>query len=276
LEILFQNNSFSTVKIASDGQLQVESAIVSTDYDAVGQMRVGYRDYRIIDARWEIGRSPGRTDEGCADVPGLAGVEAYLEAGPALRREVGVERNGVPLELLSECVKAVLQAESFMYFDRGYPTARSYEEYWDKMYVNSCRYYSNLDRVKGGYLEEETNYRRTIGLFNRFLVSRVIRQDNGSYVVSGGFCDSAHELSVSVDLDQEGIVSGAAGNYLRAPEDVCRESNRHIAKLLGQDFTQIKKKEVGGMLGGSQGCVHLVDLVFGMAKAFVAAQTRGN
>ena len=266
MEILYQSNVFSSTKITRERQLLAECSIISTDYDAAGQLLLDYHSYRIEEARWEIGRSPGGQHNGSGEALELIGVEAYLDIGSSLRAKVGSERGGLPLELLSECVKAVVQAETFMLLDRGYPTPEAYEEHWDKMYLNSCRYYSNLHRVDGGYWLENAAYRRSLCLFNRAVDCRVIRVGDDCYSVAGGFCDSAHELSVLIDLDREGTVIHGAGNFLRAPDDVCQESVAHIAKLMGRNLTEMNKKDIGGLLGGGQGCVHLVDLVYAIAR----------
>jgi len=261
MEILFQKYMCSSVVASEKGQLLAESTLVSTDYDAIARITADYYNYRINDAWWEICRSPGGEYNGVGKAPELVGVEAYLGAGVALRQAVGSGGGGVPLSLLSECVKAVLQAESFMFTDRGYPTPESYEEYWEEMYVNSCRYYSNLDRVNRGWLAEETKYTRSKGLFNRFLDCRVCRLSDGGIAVSGGFCDSAHELSVYLELGGDGVIIKCVGNFLRAPDPVCRENKIHIAGLMGKKPAELGKREIGGLLGGEQGCNHLVDLV---------------
>jgi hypothetical protein len=208
-------------------------------------------------------------------VPELIGVEAYLEIGSALRQGVGTGKDGVPLELLSECVKAVIQSETFMLLDRGYASPEAYEEYWDEMYLNSCRYYSNLSRITGGYLAGGlTDYRRTLCLFNRIIDCRVSRLAKGGFAATGGFCDSAHELSLFVEVDEAGVVTCCAGNFLRAPDVVCRENKLHIAKLVGRKLAGVSKKDIGGQLGGGQGCVHLVDLAYALNRAITAGMER--
>lgn len=49
---------------------------------------------------------------------------------------------------------------------------------------------------------------------------------------------------------------------LRVPDAVCLESTEFLSCLLGADPLALPSKKVlAGMLGGSQGCIHLVDLV---------------
>ena len=274
MEIIFQKYMYSGVYAAEKGCLLAESSLVSTDYDAIGRMTADYYSYRIKDAWWEICRSPANEYLGSGQAPELTGVEAYLGAGPSLRQAVGDIGGGIPLFLLSECVKAVLQAEQFMHTDRGYSSTASYELYWEEMYENSCRYYSNLDRVKRGWLEEEYVYKRAKGLFNRFLDCRVYRLDSGGMSVSGGFCDSAHELSAYLEMDSKGVITYSAGNYLRAPDAVCMENKAHIAGLRGRKPAELAKRKIGALLGGAQGCHHLLDLVNEMCETVTSALNR--
>ena len=274
MEIIFQKYVHSGVMATGDGQLLAESNSVSTDCDAVGRLTVDYYNYRINEAWWEIGRSPGGELNGVGQAPELAGVEAYLGAGAALRKALGGKSGGMPLMLMSECVKAILQAESFMRVDRGYPTVRSYELYWEEMYVNSCRYYSNLDRVNRNWMAADVFGKRDKSLFNRFVDCRVCRLDEGKFSVSGGFCDSVHELSAYLELDANGVITTIVGNYLRAPDPVCRENKEHLVHVLGEKPAQLTKKQIGASLGGGPGCSHLVDLVYEMCETATIALER--
>ena len=276
MEIIYQKYIHSGAIVLGEGRLLAESTYVSTDYDAVGRMTVDYYSYEIKNAWWEICRSPGSALNGVGKAPELAGVEAYLGAGAALRKALGDKGGGMPMILLSECVKAILQSESFMRVDRGYPTIESYELYWEEMYVNSCRYYSNLDRVGRNWEAAGVFGRRDISLFNRFVDCRVCRLAEGKMAVTGGFCDSVHELSAYLELDRAGVITNSVGNYLRAPDPVCNENKQHFATLIGKEPAKLTKKEIGALLGGSQGCNHLVDLVYEMGETIAAAQRRAS
>lgn len=274
MEIIYQKYLHSSVIAADKKQLIADCSLTGTDYDAIGRLTTDYYSYSIDDAWWEICRSPANEFNGAGRAPELKGVEAYLGAGGALRKAVGAVAGGIPLVLLSECVKVVLQAETYMFADRGYPTSDAYELYWEEMYANACRYYSHLDRVNRHWLAEEADHYHNKSLFSRFLDCRVCRLSNGGRIVSGGFSDSVHELSVHMELDNSGAISVCSGNYLRAPDPVCRESITHIAGLTGKRPAELGKREVGGLLGGGQGCNHLVDLVYNMCETVITSENR--
>ncbi|MDF9407509.1 DUF2889 domain-containing protein [Pelotomaculum isophthalicicum JI] len=267
MKILYQSNSFSTVKVNHGDELLVNSSLISTDFEAVGQMVTDLKSFRIKKARWDIYRSPDGSMNGGKELPELAGVEAYFSAGGFLRRVVGDEAGGLPRELLAECVKGLIQAETFVFIDRGYPSAKAYEDYWDEIYLNACRYYSNLERIARRWFDYVGYCHRERNLFNRFLCCRVCGLDNGHLTASGSFSDSFHELGVCVDLNDGGTVVDCTGNFLRAPDQVCFENREHVLKLIGKKIARMEKKEIGELVGGPHGCNHLVDIVHGIGKA---------
>ncbi|MCG9969126.1 DUF2889 domain-containing protein [Pelotomaculum terephthalicicum JT] len=267
MEILYQSSSFSTVKVVHGDELLAESILISTDFEAVGRLVADLKSFRIKDARWDVYRSPGNSMNGGKELPELTGVEAYFSAGGFLRRAAGDEAGGLPRELLAECVKGIIQAETFIFIARGYPSAKAYEDYWDKIYLNVCRYYSNLERIARRWFDYIGDYHRAGNLFNRFLHCRVCRRDDRYLTASGSFSDSFHELGVRVDLNDKGAIIDCAGNFLRAPDQVCLENREHVFKLIGKEIARMEKKEIGELVGGPQGCNHLVDLIHGIGKA---------
>lgn len=62
------------------------------------------------------------------------------------------------------------------------------------------------------------------------------------------------------------IVEEADGVLLRTPDLVCRESAALLANLHGINLRRIAKKELAGILGKGQGCVHVIDLVCDCAQ----------
>lgn len=271
MKILYQSNSCSTVRIINGDELLAESILINTDFEAVGQLVTDLKSFRIKKARWDVYRSPDSSMNGGKELPELIGVEAYFSAGGFLRRATGDEAGGLPRELLAECVKGIIQAETFIFIDRGYQSAKAYDDYWDEIYLNACRYYSNLERVVRRWSDHVGYYHRERNLFNRFLNCRVYRRDNGYLAASGSFSDSFHELGVHFDLNDEGTVVESAGNFLRAPDQVCFESREHVLKLIGKKIACMEKKEIGELVGGPHGCNHLVDIVHGISKAVIVS-----
>lgn len=267
MKALYHSSSFTTVKTVPGGELLAECFYLSTDLEAFGKLQVDLKSFAIREARWDIYRSPGGSLDGGRDLPGLQGVEAYFNSGGDLRREVGEEGGGLPRELLAECVRGIIQVETFLFTERGYPTARAYEEFWEKMYSGSCRYYSNLDRVTRSWFDHVGGFLRSGCLYNRCKNSAVYRRSEGGLTATGNFSDSFHELGVNLSLNGEGVAAACSGNFLRAPDRVCFENAGHLDYLTGKKISAMSKKAVAEGLGGPQGCNHLVDLVYDIGKA---------
>ncbi|MDD3652892.1 MAG: DUF2889 domain-containing protein [Desulfotomaculaceae bacterium] len=267
MQALYQVNRFITVDTLGEEELLAKSIFSSTDVEAVGQLIADQSSLKIKKAWWDIYRSPDHSWNGGKELPGLVGVEAYLNSGKDLKRAVSEEAGGLPRELLSECVKGIIQAETFIFEKRGFPSPKAYEEHWDKMYLNVCRYYSHLGLGLRGWFEHIGYSERAHNLYNRSKSCTVCRKGDGNLTASGSFIDSFHELFVQINMDGKGIAATASGNYLRAPDPVCYDSRTHIDKLIGKNISLFNKKEIGELAGGSQGCDHLVDIVYDLSRA---------
>ncbi|HOV78469.1 MAG TPA: DUF2889 domain-containing protein [Bacillota bacterium] len=270
MEIIFQRNWFSTVRGVHRRDLLAGTYLTGTDVEASGRLLIDRKTFVIKDACWEVYRSPGGKLNGINPVPRLKGVTAYFNAGGELRRSVGNAAGGLAREMLAECVRAVIQAETFVYGDRGYPTAEAYGEYWEKHYLNSCRYYSNLHRVSRKWSDYVGNYCRGENFFNRAKFCSIAKKPDG-LKASGGLSDSFHEMGVSFVLDREGRVTRCTGNFLRAPDPVCFENGAFLERFTGVVLPGCGKKEIAGIVGGPGGCDHLVDLISDLGKAVRAA-----
>ncbi|MCL6639604.1 MAG: DUF2889 domain-containing protein [Firmicutes bacterium] len=267
MEFVYQSNCFASVNCLNGGELLAQSFYLATDSEAAARIRVDAGSFRIKEAGWEIYRSPGGRWNGGRELPELVGVEAYFNAGGHLRRAAGDEAAGLPRELLAECVRGIIQSETYIFTGRGHATARAYEDFWEKLYAGSCRYYSNLDRVKQGWFDHVGELGRSRCLYNRNKSCTVYRDSGGGLTVTGAFCDSFHELGVRAVLDPEGVALAVSGDFKRAPDAVCFENKGHLAFLPGKNLACSGKKEVAEIAGGPQGCNHLVDLLYDMAKA---------
>lgn len=266
MKVIFQNNLFSSVRGIHKGDLLAEAYLLATDIEASGKLITDRKSFAIKHARWEVYRSPEGKFNGINVVPKLEGVTAYFNAGAILRRAVSDQAGGLARELLAECIRGIIQAETFIYKDRGYETAEAYGEYWEKHYLNSCRYYSNLHRVSCKWSEYVRNYSRRANFFNRAKTCSVIKAED-RLTVTGGLSDSFHEIGVIFYIDETGRVTECTGNFLRAPDPVCFENGDLLKGLEGLLLPRCGKKEIARVIGGAEGCDHLVDLVSDLGKA---------
>ena len=118
MKVLYQSNVSNTVSRISSNQLVSQCLVLNTGYEAVARIKVSTVTFIIEAASWEIYRSPGSRLNGAAVVSELKGVEAYFHAGAALK-VVGDIYGELPRELLAECIRGVIQAETYLFEDRG-------------------------------------------------------------------------------------------------------------------------------------------------------------
>ena len=104
-------------------------------------------------------------------------------------------------------------------------------------------------------------------LFNR-TKTQILIKNNISYILTGFLNDSFHGLAVELALSENGVVEKAGGKILRAPDSVCKEAAAYLQDFLGKKLTSLSKKEIVSLLGNSQGCIHLIDLVIDGAETF--------
>lgn len=273
MTVLYQNNLFTTVNRINDTELAAQVVLLGTGYEATAYLSAKAANFEIIEARWDVYRSPGGVANGSRSVPELTGVEAYLNAGKGLLA-VTREHGELPKNLLAEGIRGIIQAETYLYKERGFASTEAYEASWKSHYAGSCRLYSNQERITRTWYEHVTNRAWGACLFNRSKNAIVRRLANSDWQVAGGFTDSFHEIGVELVL-REGRVTACSGNFLRVPDPVCRETITFLDTLVGQPVAELTKQKLGKTAGGGQGCSHLVDLLDHVIGAIKGARLLG-
>jgi hypothetical protein len=242
-------------------ELLVEVTYCGTDREACARLVVDPVTFTVSEAAWEKYRAPEEAGCKALSLPQLAGIEAYFNSGAALREALAPLQDACANGLFAEAVRGVIQAETFLFKERGFSTPEAYEDNWNTLYVNSCRYYSNLERVTQGWYEHVGYSSRGGSLFNR-MKTQVLYLKGNSYLLTGHLNDSFHGVSVELELEKDKLmVKSARGDLLRAPDRVCGEAAGLMKELKGKNLGGIKKKDIALLLGGGNGCVHLIDLV---------------
>ncbi len=266
MEFLMQRIWHSSVVRENEQFLIVKTSYLDSLMERMAVMRVKAANLEIEEAWLERLGCPGDMAESREYIEGLKGVEAYLGSGSGLRAGLQGMKDEVERSLFNDTVIAIVQAETFLFRERGYSDAVVYSQAWEEFYVGSCRYYSNLDRVKitwGGYIG---NTGREINLFDRGKSQQLYRDDKGCYVINGSLIDSFHQVNTHLELDEDMKVITACGHLLRVPDAVCRESSRQMENLKGRLLPGMSKKELAHLLGAGEGCVHLIDLTYDSVK----------
>ncbi len=239
-------------------QIIAETIYCDTDCEVGARLRVDPSSFKIMEATWETYSLPVTI----TNVPGLYGVEAYFNSGSAITEAVA-HLGPIPRTLFNETVSCVILSEPFLFKERGFASAAAYREYWDVIYLNACRYYSNLDTASEQW--DYSGYMRTSILFNRFASQSVFALPGGGFCVVATYSDSFHEISVEFDIESNLVITRGAGGLLRAPHAVCLEANvflPYLQQLAGYDAKNPVKKQLALVLGRGDGCVHLIDTVY--------------
>lgn len=240
--------------------LMTECSLLSSDQEAHAWMLTGAKDLRIRRASWAVYRSPSGVVP-AAELPDLIGLVAYLESGPRLKQILGHQAPNLAGRLFAECIRGLIQAETFFYQERGFGSPTEYDAHWDAVYYNACLYYSHLGQIEQSWMEYASDDRRRGNLFNRTHSIAIDQNAELGHELTAVFIDSFHELSLHLNLDPQGRVSSVEARFLRAPDKICGNSARHLEKFRGKKLAQLSKKEIAGWAGGAAGCNHLVDLI---------------
>ncbi|MDA8233433.1 MAG: DUF2889 domain-containing protein [Clostridia bacterium] len=210
----------------------------------------------IKSAQLEVRR--GKPEVASASVGNLVGITAYFGSGRKLREALGAAP--ALLDMASQALTAVIQAEIFFYQERGFATAAEYEDFWDKTYQNACVLYSNLDRVEQRFMDYVKDHQPGRNLFHRYLTTSLDISGEKSQIC-GHLMDSFHEMTLSLNLDQDYQIQKASASMLRCPDAVCREALARVPGLEGMDLTTGELKRYHEKCGGSTGCTHIGQLV---------------
>ena len=262
---VFQRNWYTEVRRSKNGLLKAKTSYVDTYREAVAHLVVDVNSFIIQEALWEEQRSSEAIKARAIQVTPLCGSEAYFSSGPALKEAAAFLNDPLAVALFSETIKGIIQAETFLLHERGFASEQDYVHKWRNFYSGSCRYFSSLNRVTKTWYDHVGESKREGNLFVRFKTQSLFDLGESQYLLTGNLSDSFHEVNVRIKLDGF-TVEEADGVLLRTPDLVCRESAALLANLHGINLRGIAKKELAGLLGKSQGCVHVIDLVSDCAQ----------
>ncbi|MDT8903271.1 DUF2889 domain-containing protein [Anaeroselena agilis] len=263
---LYHSNIFTVVTRSGPGRLDARSTLLATGWEATASINAATATFIISDASWIVCRSPGAAHNGSRAVPALAGVAAGLGSGPALRAAAR-EEGDVPYRLLVECVKGIIQSETYLFGERGFSDAETFEKSWKENYTGSCRRYSDRSYEGRSWYEHVANRAWSDLLFTRAKTAVVTEHTDGSADIAGSFTDSYHELDSRLSV-VGGVITAAQGAFLRAPDKICAESAAAVASLSGTPLASLGREEVVRRVGGHLGCVHMADLITHMLQTF--------
>jgi hypothetical protein len=245
-----------------------ECTLLSNGVEAVAWVDADVQTLQISRAGWANYRSPAG-ETGIFELPALIGTEAYITGGPALKKVLGEAGLEIPYELISDCFRGIVQAETYFFMERGFQSAKHYDDFCEQHSIGACRFYSHLDQREKQWTEWVGITERSYNLFNR-CKTVIIQQQQLNRTITSSFMDSFHHLGVGMEIDQNGMVLSAHGNFINAPDPICYKNNEHLDAFVGKQLGQMSKKEIAALAGGAEGCNHLVDLIYEVKKVLQA------
>ncbi|MHB8126141.1 MAG: DUF2889 domain-containing protein [Desulfitobacteriaceae bacterium] len=260
MKSLFQCNWYTEVSRGANGQLKATTSYLDTQREAAAHLLVDINTFTIKDARLEEQRSLESLSSRSRQVTPLLGSQAYLGAGPTLKETAAFLNDSLAVALFAESIKGIIQSERFLLKERGYASVEEFFLMWRKNGLDSCRLFSNLDRVTFSTIDQASYLRPEGFLFVRFKTQSLYSLGQEQYLLTGYFSDIRHETSVNLKLKGNTIME-ADGGFVRPPNPICPEADTFLANLCGIDLKGLSKKEIASILGKGQGCVHMIDLV---------------
>ncbi len=256
MQCLLQRIIQTRVVRGAGGMIEVQTAGLGNGSEQTVILSVEPETFLIREARLECATL---ADEEIVPLRQLHAVKAYLDGGAGLKSALKSLDKPVAA-LVAEAVRGVVQAETYLLRERGFSSPAEYGRYWETMYAGSCRYYSNLDRVKRLWDEYAGKGERSGQLFLRNKTCLLYTLGQNRYLSVGSLSDTFHELNVRIRTDGAVILSAEA-DFLRVPDQVCTEAAQFLTGLAGTDTRHCHKKDLAGTLGAGQGCIHLIDVV---------------
>jgi hypothetical protein len=100
--------------------------------------------------------------------------------------------------------------------------------------------------------------------------SEIHEEGEGVFRLVGTLRDHIHDITVELSaIYPQGTILSARADIQLAPYgDICSETERLMESLVGLKIEPGLNRDVARLLGGPQGCTHLVDMVMDLAKAF--------
>jgi len=175
--------------------------------------------------------------------------------------------------LFTEAMVGPYQAESFLLNERGYTDYYDYGDYWMNLKIpDYCLPYAtmNLD-IQLSWMDTTgtSQYYPKENLYNKYIQYTVCDRGDDIAEALATYNDSFHEMSVEMSYRiSTGEILSVESDAQRMPFAPCwtiRE--RANGAFVGGNIYEINKRDVSKVLGGENGCWHMLDMVAYIATA---------
>lgn len=254
-----ENNLKSMVAVQNDGTVRGGFLVVGKDdfiiKEAAGSYSEQVHDY-VENGNEEVTSFNN-------DFAELIGIEGYIQGKKIVKKRLLENGHDSFSDIFLQCISALLQAETYVYKERGYKTREDYNIYWDFLEKNNCRMYSDSRRTERladlpwmDYVPD--NFEKDI-LFEREK-TYTIEKKNGNIFCKGYLSDTYHEMLTLIKIDSEGIITENKIKIIRAPGVSCFTNDENNNSLMGRKLSEISKRDIISALGGCDGCYHIVEM----------------
>lgn len=271
MKILDQGCYFTSINKEEHNEILSKTTIVSSKTEATACLLVDIKTFCIKQAWYEMHKEKRKLNNSKIHmIQELIGAEAYFNIGKVLKNIPDIYSNEIVKVLFLECIRGLIQSETYIYKERGFKSPKENEKFWKTEQLNSCRYYSNLDRVDISWYDYIDSDYRESNLFNRYQSYTIMKDSDNNILAMGTFNDSFHEMNIQFSFEKKTkVIKKCIGEMHRAPGDVCFENIVHLERFVGRKINVLTSKDAPKILGGSCGCFHLADI---MSKMVFAAQ----
>lgn len=217
-------------------------------------------------------------------VPNIIGTLGYIQGKKTLKRALKESPFEKYTDLFIQCISALIQAETYVYRERGYQTEEEYNRYWDLLEDNGCRMYSHSRKAlrKGdlpwmSYVPDNFNKNPIFAREKNYEV--ISYQDEsedktedflsknlfGLISLKGHLKDDYHEMILEIITDLNCIVKNSKINFIKAPGKSCYSNKENQNNLKSLNLKEIEKHQIIDAFGGCDGCYHIVEMAIDMA-----------
>ena len=271
IKILEQGAWINYANSLNEKELISQAMLLSTRYEYSATLCATKDEFKITRAYYSIHRCPDMSKRVEADIPELIGGSAQADGVKAIKDLKDFSGDGNIKELLIECVRGMIQAETYLLEELGFKTREEYEEDWRIDKDGYCRAYWNTAppiEEWPTYIGAYEHY-RTENFYNKYKSYVILQKNEGEAIINGVYNDSFHEMHSEITYDLANRNINAFDMIVcRAPHAPCYELSYTAAdSFIGKSIDSFPKREVGKLIGGGPGCFHLVDIVYDMASA---------
>lgn len=231
-----------------------------------GYIQADTETYMIQDAWCETVKSHDAGKTGIVSLDFMKGMNAHIDGK---RKASVILKSSYDPDIryiMEQCFNGLIQAESYIYRERGFVSREHYNKYWDVLEKNGCRMYSHPSEKDLRWMDYIPQYERKRLLFSRFK-NFEIEQRGDHCRGRGRFIDSYHEIYADIAFDRiSGLLEECNIYYVRAPGESCFSNDSHGKKLEGMKLSELTGRNIVDMFGRSEGCYHLVEILKDLFK----------